>query len=959
MRPYQFIFTILAGWLLSTSVAAQDGIIRGKIIDDVTGEALIGVTVQLMETSKGTSTDFDGVFEIHVAPGTYKLQFSYISYQSLIVEDVVVTAGKLSLIDDIVMRESAEQLEEVVITAEAVRSSEAAVMMLKKRSASMLDGISSSTFRKIGDGDAASAVKRVTGVSVEGGKYVYVRGLGDRYTGTMLNGVDIPGLDPDRNSLQMDIFPTNIIDNMTVSKTAVADMRADFSGGMVNIETKDFPEERIFDISLSTSYTSGMHLNKNYLDYKGGKTDWLGYDDGSRALPGEARAKNIPSPISGDSKEDVSRFVNSFNPTLDARRQQSLMDYSIGLSLGDQRTLINNNKIGYILSLSYKSNQKYYDDMQYGEYQIANNPERYEMVYATTYDGQIGERNVLLGGLAGLAYKTERSKIKLTAMHLQNAESRAGEFYIDNNGEAVGQSGYIATSDNLEFNQRGLTNLLLNGAHSLAGGSWELDWRISPTISTISDPDIRKTAFTLTAVDTSFIAGAGGNPNRIWRSLEELNLVGRVDLTKNYTLFMKPAKLKFGGSYVFKERDYEILSYDVQFFGAQPKFYGDPNNVLTQEHLYPNGSIYYSSGNNDPNPNAYNSTVENKAFYLSNEAVFLGRLRTVLGVRAEHFVQRHTGRDVEYANFGTGNNLDDDKVFDALDFFPSANLIFSLTDNQNIRLSYARTIARPSFKELSFAQILDPITNRIFNGGLFAYADWDGRLRETDIDNLDFRWELFMDKSQLLSVSGFYKSFKDPIELVRIPEQTTSTEYQPRNVGDGMVVGVELEFSKTLNFIHQRLERFRLNGNLTWVESSIEMTSAELRARKNFEKEGQNIKDTRQMAGQAPYIINLGFSYDNPMAGVEAGIYYNVKGPTLTIVGGGLFPDVYAEPFHSLNFALNKTFGPEQRTAINFSISNLLNDVREEVFSSFRAEDQVFTRFSPRKAFSLGFKYSL
>src|SRR5690606_26757836 len=248
MRPYQFIFSILVGWLLSTSVAAQDGIIRGKVIDDVTGEALIGVTVQIMETSKGTSTDFDGVFEIHIAPGTYKLQFSYISYQSLIVEDVVVTAGKLSLIDDLVMRESAEQLEEVVITAEAVKSSEAAVMMLKKRSASMLDGISSSTFRKIGDGDAASAVKRVTGVSVEGGKYVYVRGLGDRYTGTMLNGVDIPGLDPDRNSLQMDIFPTNIIDNMTVSKTAVADMRADFSGGMVNIETKDFPKERIFDI---------------------------------------------------------------------------------------------------------------------------------------------------------------------------------------------------------------------------------------------------------------------------------------------------------------------------------------------------------------------------------------------------------------------------------------------------------------------------------------------------------------------------------------------------------------------------------------------------------------------------------------------------------------------------------------------------------------------------------------
>lgn len=958
MKAYIKNAVVLLALMFPVMAFAQTGTIRGKVLEEATGDPLIGVTVLIVETGAGTSTDFDGMFDLQVAPGVYSLQLTYISYQTITIKEVNVKAGQVTLIDDLVMSEAAEQLEEVVVTAKAANNSEAAVMLLKKKSAGVLDGISSSTFRKIGDGDAAAAVKRVTGVSVEGGKYVYVRGLGDRYTSVMMNNVDIPGLDPDRNSLQLDIFPTNIIDNMTVMKTAVAEMRADFTGGMINIETKDFPEERIFDVSLAIGYTPGMHFNKNFLTYEGGKTDWLGYDDGTRALPEGAREKNIPSPISGDSKQEVGDFVRQFSPTLGAVRQNSLMDYSVGVTLADQVGLKNDKKLGYIFSLTYKNNQRFYDDVQYGEYQNIIDPDRYGLRYATTYDGQIGERNVLLGGLAGIAYKSERTKLKLTGMHLQNAESRAGQFFIDNDGEAIGQSGFIATSDNLEFNQRSLTNVLLNGQHNV-GKNWNIDWRLSPTISKLSDPDIRKTAFTLTEVDTSFIAGAGGNPNRIWRDLDEINLVGKVDITKEYRVFSNPAKFKFGGSYVYKERDYEILSYDVQFFGAQPDFGGDPSNVLTDETLYPNGKIYYSSGNNDPNPNAYNSNAENIAFYVSNEFSPSSWFKAILGVRGEKFVQRHTGRDVEYANFGTGNNLDNEKVLDAFDLFPSANLVFSITKEQNIRLAYSRTIARPSFKELSFAQILDPITNRIFNGGLFQYGDWDGRLTETRINNFDLRWELFMPKNQILSVSAFYKEFQDPIELVRIPEQQTSTEYQPRNVGDGMLVGVEFEFAKSLNFIHPALENYRINGNITLVESIIDMTDAETRARKNFQKTGENISGKREMAGQAPYIINLGFSYDNPEKGFDAGFFYNVKGRTLTIVGGGLFPDVYTVPFHSLNFSLNKAFGEEQRTAITFGMSNILNDVREEVFGGFRAEDQIFTRFSPRMSFNLGLKYSL
>jgi outer membrane receptor protein involved in Fe transport len=304
-----------------------------------------------------------------------------------------------------------------------------------------------------------------------------------------------------------------------------------------------------------------------------------------------------------------------------------------------------------------------------------------------------------------------------------------------------------------------------------------------------------------------------------------------------------------------------------------------------------------------------------------------------------------------------GKNLDNDKVLESTDFFPSVNFIYSLNENQNLRASYSRTIARPSFKELSFAQIIDPISNRIFNGSLFTYAGWDGKLTETRIDNIDLRWEWFLDRGQMLSVSGFYKKFDNPIELVRIPEQQTSTEYQPRNVGDGDLFGAELEFRKDLGFISPFMEMFNINGNLTLVSSRIAMTEAEYNSRKSYQKTGETIEDTRDMAGQSPYVINAGISYSNPESGLDAGFYFNVKGSTLSIVGAGLFPDIYMEPFNSLNFSLNKKLGREKRTILDFKISNILNEKIESYYQSYNAADQIYSSFNPGISFGIGISY--
>jgi TonB-dependent receptor len=953
---------------ISQLIIAQTGTVRGTVLDKKSAESIIGANVLVNESGVGTVTDLDGKFELELEPGTYKLTLSYIGYQSIVVENVVVAPKKVTVLEDVFLGEDALQLQEVVITAAATRTTEVALLTLKKNSSVMLDGISSAKMKLIGDGNAVDAAKRVTGVSVEGGKYVYVRGLGDRYIKTMMNNVDIPGLDPDKNTLQMDIFPTNLINSIVVSKNFTADLPADFTGGVLNLETKDFPEERVFTISLGTSYNPSMHFNSNFLSYKSSSTDFLGFDDGQRALPKLARNSRIPTPISGASPEQVNSFVKSFDNQLGAVRSNSLMDMSGSISYANQISLGKNkenggSKLGYMFSLSYKSDYKYYDDVEFGEYQRLIDPNSYEILPATVQNGSIGERNVLVGLLGGVAYKTQNSKIRLTAMHLQNGESKAGKFEIVNDGERVGQSGYFAVSDNLEYNQRSLSNVLLNGVHVLKDKNWEIDWRVSPTLSSSEDPDIRKTAFTISEVATSFSAGAGGNPSRIWRSLSELNATAKIDVTKKYQFKDNEAKVKFGFSQNYKKRDYEILFYDIQFFGQQAWNSSDPTAVLNNENIFPSSTngIYYQSGNREVNPNEYSSNVMNTAFYVSNELYITKKLKTILGIRAENYVQRHTGRDQRYAagDFENGKSFDNDKVLDNLDLFPTANFIYNVTADQNLRLGYARTIARPSFKELSFAQILDPITNRIFNGSLFQYDQWDGNLVPTKIDNIDVRWEKFLANGGLFSVSPFYKKFSNPIELVRIPEQQTSTEYQTRNVGDAQLFGVEVEFRKDLGFIGAGFENFEFNANITLVQSELEMTKVEFDARKTYEKTGENITNKRQMAGQSPYVINGGISYGNRDLGINTGIFYNVKGPTLFIVGAGLFPDIYTKPFHSLNFTLNKKLGKGDRAAVDFRVANILGSEIQDYYQSYNATNQTFSLFKPGTSFSLDFTYKL
>lgn len=945
-------------------ITAQQSVIRGTITEDATGEPLPGVTVFVEGTTIGAMSDFDGEFSIPIAPGLYDLRVSFISYETINIKGLKVEPGKVSLLDNLKMKEANFELAEVVVTAAAVRNTEAALMTVKAKAANMLDGISSSNFRKIGDSDAASSIKRVPGVSVEGGKYVFVRGLGDRYTKTILNGMDIPGLDPDRNTLQMDIFPTNIIDNIIVYKTFAAELPADFTGGIIDIATKDFPEQRTSSISLGAGYNPDMHLNKDFLTYEGGTTDWLGFDDGTRKIPATEDIPQYTEVFLNPNSEQAMRYkeiLSSFNPVLAASNKQNFIDYNLGYSLGNQ---INRPKAswGYSLNLSYKSETEFYKDADFGRVGIYPQKDSTRFERREYNVGNLGISNVMVNGMLGLAYKTKTSKIRLNVLRLQNGESTAGVF--DYEGSDKG-SNFVAFQQILEYNERSMTNALLSGKHVFAGNSWEIEWKVSPTLSRIYDPDIRFTRYEIRGENSWRIGTETGFPERIWRELNEYNLNGQLGLTHNFNVLGRKAKLLAGSGYTFKERDFIVRNFNLNIRNVP--LTGDMNELFFPENLWPlngdrNKGTTYEAPFLPDNSNKFDADMTNIAGYASVELSPFARMRSIIGIRVEDFLLRYSGQNQQ------GEVFNNEEVLDQFDFFPTVNLIYSITEKQNLRLAYAKTIARPSFKEMSYAEIFDPISGKIFVGGLFEDKDnisgvvyWDGKLQTTDIHNLDLRWEMFQDQGQMFSVSGFYKKFYKPIEIVQFVQMVNA--FQPRNVGDGRVFGVEIEARKNLNFINPYLSYLTFVTNLSVISSRIEMTDSEFASRQLWARDGETVDNYREMAGQAPYLINAGFLFEGVENGffkdTELALFYNVQGPTLQIVGIVDRPDIYSLPFHSLNFNASKKFGKSKRAQIGIKIDNLLNQSKKSVFRAHNTQDEYDEFLSPGRKFQLRFQYNI
>ncbi len=932
--------------LVSLLTYGQNGKIRGTTYERSNGEGMWGVQISVPSTGGGAVADFDGKFEIDLPAGTYQLVASFVGYNTVTINDVVVKAGEVTVIEALWMEESISELEEIVVTAEAIKTTDVALLQVKKRSSNLIDGISSQQIKRSGDSDVAGAIRRVPGVSIQGGQYVFVRGLGDRYTKTILNNMEVPGLDPDRNAIQIDIFPTSLIDNIIVYKTFTPDLSADFVGGTVNIETKDFPDEKTTNFSIGLEYNPDMHFRNDFLTYQGGGNDFLGFDDGTRDLPVDGRGLDLPSPVVRD--PELERVTRLFNPNMSAITDSNLANLSLGFNTGNQIS-IGDKKLGYIGAINYSASSTFFENaVDAAAVKPASNDET-ELINDTRFEGPLGIRDVQLSGLAGVSLKSDKNKYQFQAMHIQNGtETSAFRRRVRSN-----ENFNVSNVDNLEYTERFLTNFLLAGEHYFNGNQGELTWAISPTLATINDKDIRITPFTNDEGDIAINPQEGGEPNRIWRLLNETNVVAKIDYAHKFAFKGRESKFKVGVSQIYKTRDYEIQNYVVQIRGNQNLLNLDAtaDNLFTPENIWnPDRGTGVFVQNAFNLSNAYEGRISTLGGYAMSELVLTEKLKTILGVRVEKYDQYYTG--VNQAGIDPNNpagiRFNDDKVLDSFEFFPSLNLIYNVVENSNIRASFARTVARPSFKEKSTAEIQDVLTGRTFIGNI--------DLVETFINNYDIRWEYFFSGGQTFSIGGFYKEFTDPIELVR--QSAAPNDFQPTNVGDATIAGIEFELRKNLSFISPKLENFSIISNVTVTDAKVDIDGNEAVGRINGLRTGELFSQTRDFVGQPPYIINAGLNYTNPINFLEGSLSFNVQDRTLAVVGVNRTPDTYDVPFNSLNFNIKKGFGTEGEHTIALRVTNLLGDLREREFVSFGAASALETQRDPGTAVRIRYSYS-
>lgn len=913
--------------------------ISGLVMDGDFNEPLAFANVIVREKGQtqsilGSITDFEGRYSIIVkSEGIYEVEFSYLGYETKVISDVEVGTNDEVQVN-VTLNPSSNQLEEVVITVSAKKNNEAAVLAIQKGAITLLDGLSAQTMKKSGDGDVAAAIKRIPGVSVQGGKFVYVRGLGDRYSKTLLGNVEVPGLDPDRNTLQLDVFPTNLIDNILISKSASADLPADFTGGLVDVILKDFSAIPEYSVSVSAGYNTSTNF-KNAPTLPDYSLNALSFDSGANELPFNS-VVNFPRPVNVNNAQQEAFLIsstNAFTKQMGVSRENNFMDYSIGGTASNQYNISEKVSIGFIASMNYKLDTDYYESVVNRSVAVRNGEQQ-------DFDGQEGELGSIqsiASGLLGISVKTGSFKHNATILAIRSGESNGFDGIIEDYIE----NPYSGITNTMTHTEREILTVPFSGAYRLSD-KFSFDWKFAPSVVRVRDIDFRKSVFNVLNNGNKIIDNSStALPLRLWRDLEEYGVSAKADLKYDFKLFGKAGnKLKIGVAYNTKDREFGTDLFSIGYRGNSMDLDGNYDNILNSSFVWnatrDTGSFVI--GDYQPT-NQYEAQNETVGAYLSTELNVSEKLKATLGVRYEQYNVLYSGQDV------SGEVYNDEEFIDVQDFYPSANFIYSVDEDTNIRASYSMTTARPSFKENSAANIYDPITERFFVGNV--------DLKPTYIDNFDVRWEHYGEENRFMAISGFYKSFENPIEINYF-DVTTPNTLIARNTEEAIVYGIELEMRNSLYSNDNYRVSFNINSSL--IVSKLEMSENELIARQSVAGD-REIDTFRKLQGQSPYLVNAGITYDLFESDFEAGLFYNVQGRALQVIGVGQFPDVFTEPFHSLNLNASKRFGENKKKTLTLKVDNLLNDAIESRFDYFGNTDFIFSSLNPGVNVSLAFGY--
>lgn len=955
--------------LLYSTSTAQKGEIAGFVQDRKTRETLIGANVIIKGTTLGVSTDIDGKFRLAgVDPGIFSIEVSYISYRKLVIEGVEVNPDQTTDLE-IFLEEDARMLEGIVVRERRKTDTEISIISAVKASNVAVTGMSRQQISRSLDKNAAEAMRRVPGVTIMDGRFIVVRGLIDRYNTVWLNGSATPSFESDKRSFSFDILPTSSLDRMMIYKTPAPELPADFAGASIQLFTRNIPEKNSLSIGYKMGFREGTTF-RNFYTYEGGKTDWLGFDDGTRALP-----DNFPSTqeieelhnwddlglppeemqkILAAKRASLEELGRSFNKIWDRQNITAPIDNSLEVEF-NHRLTIGKMIASNITALTYRN--------EFNHNVIRNSKYLYNEdlgIIDTNFNfSDHYYRNEIMVGLLHNWCLMLKDGTMIEFRNLLNQIS------FDNYAIRTGRDYYREAeieSHELGYMSRSTYSGQLGAKHELYTHS-SIDWSAGFAYADRKDPDIRRLYGTLNDDTASayygqysieFLADATPELNgRLFLSLDERIWNGAVNYRYKVHLGNFHPEIRAGVYYEGKNRHFiarnlgfvrafsNQFNTDIEYIRPFGQMYADSNIT------YPTGILLDEKTHAEDSYKAENTLI---AAYLAFNIPITIRLNLYAGVRMEQ------NRQKLYDFYK--NSADDSLaiVIDTMNFFPSANLSWDLTERSKVRLAYGMTVNRPEFREIA------PYSYYDFVNASQMYGN--GSLRNAYIHSFDLRYEYYPSSSEMITAGAFYKLFIDPIENTLIPVTTDKWTFQPWNAKESTSLGFEMDIKKsfcglaeTNGFLHS-FRDISLVFNAAWIWS-------EVREKKAFVRD-----EKRPMQGQSPYIVNAGIHYDNRDIGLVASILYNVIGKRIVFVGDPNTPHTYEMPRNLLEFSFTKSVG--EHLKIRGGVEDILDepvkyqqsvefleDTNEDgVGDTNKTYDQVLKSFYPGRKYSLGIVYT-
>ena len=934
---------------MSTCIFGQTGTISGKVTDGKTSETLPGVKILIENQIYKIITDLDGNFSFQNIPvGNYNLIFNYNGYNTKIISDILVKANEVTSFE-IVMEPVVKEIGAVTVKATVNKESIDNINRLKSNAAGQVDGISQQEIKRSPDRDASAVLKRVSGASVQDNKFVIIRGLNDRYNTAMINGLPLPSTEADRKAFSFDIFPSTMLDNMMIYKTASPDLPGDFAGGVILVNTKDIPEKDFVSFSVGTNYNTQSTF-KSYSNYDGSKNDWIGFGVKDRmypnSLPSTTEFKEL---LSNPSTRFENSKVFSNDWQINNKNASPLgQNYQVGFAKTIRPDSLKSNTFGIVGAMSYNYTRRYLD--------VTRKDYNEDSSRVFDYKDATYRHNAPWGAMLNSAYKFgKNNKITLKNLFSDNSTDQV----ILRTGENI-DADQIIKATAMQYTSSKMFTSQLNGEHLIKSTDstsikvkWGLDY--SKTITTI--PNLKRMLYYKnrtpqgTASDSIFTAYVPfGSPSpdfagKFFSNLGEDLYAAMAEIAIPYNFLKENSTLKIGYAGSIKSR-----AFNARVFGYainSPAQFNYDLLLLPQDSIFAEENINaqgFKLGESTNPSDSYSASTNLHAGYVMTDQKLTSKLRAVYGLRVENFRQQLSS--ISYG--GDSINIDNT----TLSFLPSLNLTYSLNKKMNFRGAVSRTVARPDFRELAPFSFYDFNTSSAVVG--------NDTLQAATITNIDLRYEYFPGSGQIISTSVFYKDFNNPIENTVFFGGSGSRTYTFRNVTNAVDYGIELEYRTKLSkidslFNSNALDNFTFYTNLTFVKSVVDLS--------NVATAVTDEEKYRPMQGQSPYLINGGLVYQNDSIGFGASVLVNRIGRRIAFVGTNGYQDIYENPRTVLDFQLVKTVFKNKQGEIKLNASDIFNQnaIFYQDFNHSKkyeaAEDKVIQGIKFGRNFSFSFAY--